>query len=76
MGPSLSGAWAHHRLGNLRTDLLLLLCAGSACGAAAVSGLAADARTPDEALRHVFAAFCAMVGVQQLRAAGRLARRA
>ena len=70
IGPGLSGAWAHHRLGNLRLDLVPALVCGSAIGSAAASVTAVN--LPEEHLRLVFSTFVVGLGVQALRAARRM----
>ena len=67
IGPGLSGAWAHHRLGNLRLDLVPALAVGAGLGSYAASGVAVD--LPEAQLRAAFAAFIAGLGMHALRGA-------
>jgi len=67
IGPGLSGAWAHHRLGNLRLDLVPALAVGAGLGSYAASGVAVD--LPETQLRAAFAAFIAGLGMHALRGA-------
>ena len=67
IGPGLSGAWAHHRLGNLRLDLVPALAVGAGLGSYAASGVAVD--LPETQLRAAFAAFIAGLGTHALRGA-------
>ena len=67
IGPGLSGAWAHHRLGNLRLDLVPALAVGAGLGSYAASGVAVD--LPEAQLRVAFAAFIAGLGMHALRGA-------
>jgi uncharacterized membrane protein YfcA len=67
IGPGLSGAWAHHRLGNLRLDLVPALAVGAGLGSYAASGVAVD--LPEAQLRAAFAAFIAGLGMHELRGA-------
>ena len=70
IGPGLSGAWAHHRLGNLRLDLVPALVCGSAIGSAAASTAAVG--LPEEQLRLAFSTFVVGLGLHALRAATRM----
>ena len=70
IGPGLSGAWAHYRLGNLRVDLVPALVCGSAIGSAAAASAAVE--LPEEHLRLLFSAFVVGLGLHAMRAARRV----
>lgn len=70
IGPGAAGAWAHHRLGNLRLDLVPALMCGSAVGSAV--GSAAAVGLPEEQLRLLFSAFITGLGLHAMRAARRM----
>ena len=71
IGPGFTGAFAHYRLGNVRTDLLWRLCVGSALGSA-VSSQFAVGNVNEDALRKAFGVFCLVLGGNALRTAMRM----